>query len=173
MSVTAVGIIERREWGGLEDPRMPIGTWFSAGGVAGDASGGVATVTMQFQLFSAQAVSGDQFSLEQMTINNSGGVAENASVQMLNMGDGEQGWAVRLVVTLTPLLIAALPADIAALKGIFLGGQAAQGADASLRTTVTNTLNAALFVTAEGYIWGSRARSVLGGPRKPAGALWP
>lgn len=172
MSIIVATAVRRREWGGEEDPRLPIGMWFNSLFLAGDATGGFAEVDFVFQFAAAPTRDGNLYNLEQLTIRTNTEVSDFGLLRTEGMGevDLELAYSVRFNAgpgtgfsggTLTELR-----------TPVFLGSQIVQGDTAAFDVAISNVNLRQMRVVAEGYIWGSRSRSVLGGPRRPVGSLY-
>jgi len=174
MSVSLDAPVRRREWGGVEDRRLPIGMWESQGVITGDATGGSAAVNLVFQPAAAPTLDGNLYSLEQLAIQVSEANARTARVATGNMGN--LGGALTYAVDLQPVggvgVAAMLGRDMDVFRGLFLGSAILTGSRVLLGVTLINTDTVLLIVQAEGYIWGSRSRSVLGGPQRPPAGLY-
>jgi len=161
-----------REWGGESDRRLPIGQWRAAGAVFGNATGGSVTITILFQPSTASARLSNLYSLEQLSMSRAESVTSNAGLRAQNLEDASHGLAYAL--TLGPIAGTSLAATVLTEKELplFLGGAAASGVDVGLELVSANTNGVLVTVIAEGYYWGARSRSVLGGPRRPEGAVY-
>jgi len=173
MSVTATVPVDTREWGGDPDPRLPIASWFRQFSILGDAGGGFMRIIFVFQEAAAPTLDGSMYSLEQLTGILAGVATDDLLVQTNGLGDssGAQSWIVALLNHASTVTAPVIGRD-SAFRGAFLGSVLAQGIEASLRFSTANINGGILNVTAEGYVWGSRSRSVLGGPKKPLGGLY-
>jgi hypothetical protein len=148
--------------------------WFGRAGVIGNATGGTADLYMIFQPQTTLSLDSNMYSLEQVSATGDG----DFTLTCLNlgllpslgvMGDLGQQWSVRMDgsgASKSPALNNMLA------RGLFLGGQVAEGYDSGLLAYWTNSNTTDFIFTCMGYIWGAAARSAPGGPRRPPGSLF-
>lgn len=174
MSVSGEGAVQRRQWGGEDDPRYPTGMWVARGSVTGDVSGGTARVSLRFQEVGAAALDSKLYSIEELAVSNTDGIEETGHIQSLNMGEvsGDQVWAVEMLAVPSPVDSAMSMRDASLFRRIFLGSQVTVGTISSLDLVLVNTNLAVIRFFAGGYIWGARSRSVPGGPKVPPDVLF-
>jgi len=173
MSVTQVSDVTTQVWGGLADRRLPIGMWKAGDLGQGDASGGSVQVQLRFNSAGAP-FNGNLFSLEQIIVTTSRDTNEDISIRTVNLGDFEVQWELRLVtIAVTGLSTSALePVGAKNVSRQFLGSQRTRATDTVVLAEMVNVDTINLAFTGQGYIWGTRARSVQGGPRYPPDGLY-
>jgi len=166
--------ISRAGWGGYNDPSLPIGVWFGRVSVVGNGTGGLSTLSLEFQPAGASTLDSNLYSLEQIA-----GFANAAfTIAAINlginptlsvMGDTGQEWSVTVG---GPLTADSVGFNQLLPKGLFLGAQVALGYKSGLDIVATNTNAVTHRFTAMGYLWSSRSRSVQGGPQRPPSGLF-
>lgn len=169
MTVIVQAQVRKRVWGGELGPQYPIATWHRTIAVVGDGSGGRREVDFVFQPSTAPTLDGNIYSLEQLSMTDTDNTSVFATLQTFGMGEvnGEQGWNIGLVAGVSPGFAAIAMRDVEALRGLMLGEQQVQGTTSLLAVYTLEQLNETIRVHAEGYIWGSRSRSTVGGPKRP------
>jgi len=174
MSVSGSSPVGRREWGGEDDPRLPTGMWIGQFSILGDGGGGSMTVELILMEAAAPALDSNLYSLELVNIAFAGAVTQDVVLQTFGLGesDGVQAWNIAMNNTTALTVSFPLPRDLRAVTPTFLGSGLAQGTATGIRAVTANINSAILNFQAEGYIWDARARSILGGPRVPLGALY-
>lgn len=181
VSVNAVVVAERRPYGAYQDPSLPTGAWVARQQLAGDVSGGTATITIVFA-DATQLRTNELFSLEQLSVSIiSAGTETDALLRTLNLdkdlaGKGNnqaaQDFAIQMR-NMSGLIESAIDMEsAAAVKGLFLGRQV----DATTVTgiaTIWNNVNGGTHITrCQGYVWGPRSVSTPTGPRRPISGLY-
>lgn len=171
MTIAASSQIRWRPFSGYADPRLPIGTWAVNAGVTGDASGGLRVAQIVFVLATAPRAS-LMWSLEQMHVEDSDNNSKNGNIVASNLDPiiSSRTWRIGLGDSTTTALLV-LPATYPTFP-LWLGGQAVGALTASLDISFANINASVLVVSAEGYIWAARSRSIEGGPQRPAQGLY-
>lgn len=184
MAGIASKLVHRAVWGGEGAP-FPDGMWYGEVAVSVVTGADNSILDLLFQTVDAPERDSRLYSLEQFTAVRTGGTQTNGTLQTRNMGlnptlegtsEGvlDQFWAFPFTVDAAGLNITPNAQQSAALKGIFLGGQINKATNTGLRLTLDENINNfTVQFNAMGYFWSSKARSVLGGPRRPANALFP
>lgn len=174
MSIGAQVEVSRREWGGELNPSHPIGMWMGAGLVQGDASGGTMNLDFVFQLQGAPNLDSQIYSLEQIAIHVEAPTSQTISLRTSVLGElsAADEWAIELRAFTQGGDAAILPRDAGALKGTFMGSATAVGSTTALQVSAVNADGIDLIMSAQGYVWGARSRSVLGGPKRPVDGLY-
>jgi len=162
---------EYRRFNGYTDPRYPEGFWFGRVAVTGDATGGVAALTIQFNT-DLTRVSSRIFSLEQLSVFSDETNNRNLSLSVGELG-GPTGVQLRgfyqmLMVTFvngnalfeTPFL------------PLFLGAQNRVGLASFVAVTGANVDTVVMDFEAQGYWWGPRSILAEGGPQRPPTGLY-
>lgn len=174
MTITATnGQLVFREFAGFDDPGLPAGYWVALVSVTGDASGGVRTLPVTFNLLGAPLDS-RFYSVEQIAIFDA---QASAGVHMFTFAGFDQiGTGTKLTTFQTgdlagPLNTAALVRDIR--PKAFLGQQGNIGTATVLTVDVPNADGIVVQAQAEGYFWTARSVNVDGGLRRPLGGLYP
>ena len=174
MSIAVDIPIRRKEWGGDLLPNLPVATWVGEGSVTGNGTGGTMIARLEFQPASAGALDSNMYSLEQLMLHKStAGVAQFVLVQTLNMGErsGSHAWAVELVAVPLPVDLA-MPGQAAMTFPVMIGSMITPGTQMVIAATAVNDDTSIMTFQAEGYVWDARARSWLGGPKRPPGAFY-
>ena len=168
--------VDVRPYTGYDDPSLPIAAWISQGGVAGDASGGVLTMTFLFQRDDDARVT-ELFNLEQISIDTDANADDEFLLRTVNMDNlaqnrpaSPQMWS--LIVEGIPSVNMAALRDRSPALPLWIGAPNQDEGDVGLRIQVTNTDLRLYAVTLQGYMWGPRSVLAPGGPRRPVGGLF-
>jgi len=163
--------VERYPWGGEPDPRYPIATWFAQEVLLGDGSGGTNVINLQLAFAGPDVLDANLFSLEQMDAFSNAAGAINGEVHSTNLADVGVRFGVIINDSDAALATAAMRPSVVPRLSRFLGHMGAPGLLTAIRLITPNTNGVQMTFEALGYIWGSRSRSVPGGPKYPPGAL--
>jgi len=165
--------IEIRPYSGYEDPGLPVASWITQGGIAGDASGGTMSMNFLFELEGGVRIS-ELFNVERMaldTINNSARVFMLTTLNMDNLAPTRQASPQKWQFSTIPAspLGSALPPEAMSGFPLWLGAPAniSPAGDKGLRLQASNVNGELYAVTFQGYMWGPRAVLAPGGPRRP------
>lgn len=166
--------MQRRPWGGYDDPALPEGIWVVLAIVTGNGSGGIMQVNIVFQQFEAARLGSEMFSIEQLSCQTSVNVTEQCQVETFNMGPlpSNPKWLLFIEDGGAGVNSSSSRANAIAYNGLFLDGPILPAQTAALSLTVANADPKVMLVSAEGYIWGARSRSLPGGPRQPPNGLY-
>ena len=177
MSITTEVQVSQHRWRGSDVPALPIGSWVGAGIVTGDMSGGDLFVDLVFALASQTQRSSTLYSLEQVFIAATSSLVGPALLQVVNFDPDpavNANWFFHIVMTNTEGTVsAALPSELAALRGLFLGSQRSPATETLLSLGMDNSDGQVLRFKAEGYMWSPRSITTEGGPQRPPSALYP
>jgi len=180
MSVSDTQQVSKAMWGGDGAP-LPSGMWYGEVDLIGDASGNPASLHLEFNTENNPRDS-NIYSLEQLSFSH-GNISpaafdmellvQNMGLSVVSPNVNALNWLYAMGGALTEGTFAAIrPRDVIPHMGLFLGSQVAVNSASQLRARVNND-NLALFTfTAMGYIWSARARSMVGGPKRPLDGLW-
>jgi len=176
MSVIVQEFVQGRRYSGYRDPRYPLGTWFAAGTVTGDGTGGTASVDLVFSPATAPTLNSNLYSIEQLSIRDTENVSTTYRVTATNfVGPRNQTLLHTYGMTLVGEDGAAFGvlagADLAFLP-IFIGAQSQQGTTASFTAIRNNTTGIVTIFEAQGYFWGPRSVLTDGGPQRPPTGLY-
>lgn len=173
MTIISVVDIASRPFSGYDDPRYPIGYWVAGGDVTGDASGGDASVQVDFNK-SDSIFNSQYYSLEQVMVNV--GAQADFEIAMFIFNFDRFGAATNrytLFARGNEAAVSGLAAeDFNGFRKMFLGQQAGPNVAPGLTFAIDNTLNEVMSVMVEGYIWGVRSVNVNGGPQRPPTGLY-
>lgn len=170
MSVLAELASRRRAFPGYQDPRYPLYIWVGQTVVVGDATGGtrVASIILATGLGPKVSL---LWSLEQLSVLDSDNVSKNSDLTFSGMDEllGTQITKLTIVDGITTASLS--PRETPSLP-LYMGAHADQSIAAALTLTTTNVDAAVLVLAAQGYVWGSRSRSIPGGPQRPPTGLF-
>lgn len=184
MSVSEEALYLNLPWRGYDDPSLPEGVWWGTVLVAGDASGGSQTATIQFKQ-EGQAISGDIFSLEEL--NAFAGVSSEllATLRTTNMAPFPGAAFPNRFYSMVLKDMAASNGSTALRGGrggdegmmklpTMLGAASGgAGAVAAVGVEIGNQgVGVGLAITAMGYRWGPRSVLAPGGPQRPARSVF-
>jgi len=177
VTVTVQVRYDVRPYAAYDDPGLPIASYIAQGGLAGDASGGNAIISVEFQGEGDERRS-ELFNIEQLSIDTSAGVDQPTLMSTVSMDAlarnrpaSPQKW--QMTTTTFEGESAIRLADTIGLP-IFLGGPNLDNPPpaAFLRFQWDN-INLRLYaITVQGFIWGPRSILAPGGPRRPIGGLF-
>lgn len=170
MSVAAVLEVRRRAFPGYNDPSLPQWIWVGQVVVVGDASGGDRSGSIILATAAGPKVS-LLWSLEQMSILDSDNNSKDMDLTFLGT-DELLGTQVMRISIGAGVTTASIPAQNYPRMPFYIGAHQAQGAAAALLLTAANVNTAVMAFTAQGYCWGSRSRSIPGGPQRPLQGLY-
>ncbi len=175
--------VQRREFAGFRDPGLPIGTWQGFVTVGGDASGGVRQALVTFKQ-PGDPLSGNMYSLDQLTVQDSDEATKFLTVTAANMdplrvGPIEIGIGQSFACQLIGVADASAGFEGSRIAGrdvsqlpMWLGRALDAVNNAQLRLFLTNVDLALMSVGAQGYIWGPRSITADGGPRRPVSSMY-
>jgi len=176
MAVTVTFRVETRPWRGYDDPSLPAGSWFAEGSAPGDGTGGALTVDLLFK-FSGQALNGNLFNLEAMSIFAIPGTVTSCvvSTARLDFLSPSRPAAGKLFVV--PLLLGLTGAGSASglqelNSPVFLGAAVEAANTAALRFQTDNGVGSLLNINAGGYFWEPRSLLAPGGLNRPPNGLY-
>ncbi len=176
MSVAVRFRVDVRPYSAYDDPSLPIASWISQGGVAGDASGGIIVMDIPFQRDEGAQIS-ELFNLEQLSFDTSSatnreGILSTVGMDSLapNRPASPQKWQF-FVESAVSLAISALDTD-SLLLPLWLGSPNRNEGDGGLRIEIVNIDLLLYAFTLQGYMWGPRSVLAQGGPRRPVGGLF-
>jgi len=168
--------VDIRPYSGYEDPSLPIASWISQAGAAGNASGGSFNMGFFFQLDGDPLIS-ELFSLEQISFDTSVETNRNLLLQTVNMDNlapnrpgSTQFWKFQIDAVFSTG-VSAIPLANTMLP-LWLGSPNRDEGDSGLRITTSNTDLVLYAATLQGYMWGPRSVLAQGGPRRPTGGLF-
>jgi len=180
----------RSPWGGYDAPELPIGIWFARATSIGDGTSGQHLVVLQFQPTSTPLRDSNIYSCEQLTITrrrSSGTISFVVEVQSRNLGFdvnleagiGSQGdlpfaWVMVGPQAVGPTTeVASVPPEVlrTPLRWM-LGQQVSTAQETGVEVVMDNIDLSEVDIVGAGYIWGSRSRSVEGGPQRPLRGVW-
>jgi len=161
----------RRAFPGYDDPRYPLYIWAGQAVVAGDASGGTRSAGIILAPASGPKVS-LLWSLEQISALDTDNNSKDCDIILSGLDEllGNQIYRVTVGAAVTT---AAFTAVSLTMLPLYMGGHADQGIAATLSLTLVNVDATVLVFQAQGYVWGSRSRSIPGGPQRPPNGLFP
>ncbi len=171
MAIVGQIAIESRRYSGWTDPRYPIGYWFAALSLTGDASGGNHAIDLLFQPSDPPRLNSQMYSVERFGVTVSSATDKIHQIAAVNMsGPSNLGFQHEYSVTIVGqngLTKAGVnPASLQLLPW-FLGSQRTAGISASLSLISQNLDGVIVIFEAEGYRWGARSVLVDGGPQRP------
>ncbi|KKL74636.1 hypothetical protein LCGC14_2062960, partial [marine sediment metagenome] len=144
MSIGAVQAIQIQRFEGYADPRLPIGQWWGATTVTGDASGGIAFMQLNFSEVTTPVLNSNIYNFEAFTYSAQtqadtvGHISAANWVQPPGAGIVSFPYAIRILDTEQPSLSIA-SAEAYTFLTVFLGSQAQQGTAQVLTFVVFNT----------------------------------
>ena len=177
MSIGVAQTIQTQRFQGHDDPRLPIGRWWGATQVTGDASGGIAFLQLNFSDAFVQVLNSNLYNLEgfiyssQLEANAVGHITGANWRFPPGFVTVDHAYALPILDVGQPTLNV-VSAEAYSFLPVFLGSQAQAGTAQTLVFVVTNT---DLFINrfkAEGYIWGPRSVLADGGPQRPPGSIY-
>lgn len=161
--------------GGIPEAGMPSGIWAASGSLAGDASGGSASIVFGFGGGGGVAgiKTGLLYSLEKLDMENGSGVAQVSDILVQNFGldnkiQNRRTWALELITTTTTGRVTARPRDRDAIKD-FLGQQFGNITQAGLTLRIDNVNGVTTSASVAGYMWDPVSKRTTGGLRRPIG----
>lgn len=177
MTVITKVSIKQRQWRGYDDPGLPVGMYWSADSVVGDATGGFQTVQFIFRA-EANPLTGRFFNIEQYVVNKGGSdqsgvmkVSNFESVSPSGLINFER--QIRLVANSPGDFDLSLSPDLSFSTPIFLGSpDALKDLEAQVNFRFVNVDTEQLVVSIQGYIWEARSVMSEGGLRRPADSLY-
>lgn len=168
--------VDIRPYSGYNDPSLPIASWISQAGAAGDATGGIFNMGFFFQLDGDAQIS-ELFNLEQLSFDTSNTndrevIIETVAMDTLaaNRPASPQKWQFRIEGA-SSTGAAALSLG-STLLPLWLGSPNRDEGDSGLRITTANVDLLLYAATLQGYVWGPRSVLAEGGPRRPVGGLF-
>ena len=169
MSILATLPIRRREFAGFDDPSLPEGIWQGEVTRVGDASGGIVTVGLIFNIGTGTPRDSRFYSLEQLSVFYTDNTQGSFVFSILGMGERTVAGASFVLdgVLFNTTDIGAAQRDIGALLPLFLGRQSDAGTSSNIQVSAPNANVQTLTMTAMGYMWGPRSINALGGPSRP------
>lgn len=170
MSVLVELESRRRAFPGYDDPRYPLYIWAGQAVVAGDASGGNRVASIILASSSGPKVS-LLWSLEQLSILDSQNTSQDMDLTLTGLDELLGTQVMRLQVSQGITTASLRPADYPRLP-FYMGAHAAQSVAAAITLTAANAAATVLVFAAQGYAWGSRSRSIPGGPQRPPTGLF-
>lgn len=165
MSVLATLEARRRPYNGYDDPSFPLYIWAGQTIVVGDASGGTRVASVELAPASGPKVS-LLWSLEQISVLDTDNNSKNGDLTFTGLDEllGTQVWRLGLG---DGVGTASIPFSLYPELPLWAGGHAAQGGQAAITFTLANIDATVMVFTIQGYAWGSRSRSLPGGPQRP------
>lgn len=177
-------MVTRAVWGGVDTP-FPIGMWYGESQVSVVTGSGKSTLTLLFSDILQPEINSQLYNLEQFNVVRSGDASAftgilrtlnlgiNPSLAGSSQGPLAQTWAIPTGVGADTGFTASFGRDIGPIKHVFLGAQINKLDRTGLEFTADENINNfSLAIVAMGYIWSSRARSILGGPLRPPNSLF-
>lgn len=158
------------------DPRLPMAIWYAGGGLIGDASGGVRTITIALNS-AGSTRSGRSWSCETCYIRDTHSADQDATCHTQNLdslGPGltnplEKGWGQ----ILNSDGFATSPEGMTLARDLhphlYLGAQSANTGDAGILIRLINRDAETMGVFLSGYIWGPQVINL--GALKPVDGL--
>jgi len=166
--------VDIRPYSGFTDPGLPVASWISQAGGAGDASGGQLDFGFFFQL-DGQPLISELFNLEQISIDTTSGTSADCLLETVNMDNlalnrpgSTQQWMFKSAGG-TGLGGRSAYDGFSNVLPLWLGSPNRDEGDSGLRMTFDNVDLLLVAVTLQGYMWGPRAVLAEGGPRRPVG----
>jgi len=177
MAVARGSLIAIRNFNGYQEPGLPAGYWHFELSSLGDASGGLNSVLVRFQVAGSPSPS-QLWSLEHLNVSSSGiGVGVLARLQITNMDlvppMGSNG-ATAFTYTLT-LIAGVFGVDMEYQNSpiqLFLGRAIDNNLNAGFQVDYDNVDATSLRIRAGGYFWPPGAATADGGPRRPLQGLY-
>lgn len=174
MTITTTETIRRLPIQGGEPRRGdPSALWAVQAVANGDVSGGDNEAAFQFNPSGQR--SGTMYSLEQFDVALDSGIAQVFEL-VLQIFAYDLGIQNHLHYELQGIAgtgrVAPSPADLGAIKGIFLGQQLGSIGSSFIFVRVPNVNTVAMRISAAGYVWDPLARRAPGGLRR-FGGPWP
>ena len=157
-------------------PGTPIGYWFAALVLTGNASGGTLSIDLLFQSALTGFLNSQMYSVERLAVRTNDAADRIVSIQAPNMG-GPQNlgfsheYAV-LVSQLTNVASSAIRSESLTFLPWFLGSQRLPAISASVSIVTENTNGTEFKLEAEGYRWSPRSVLIDGGPQRPPTGLY-
>ena len=179
MSVTIFFRTDSRPYSGYDDPSLPIGSYIAQGGVAGNGSGGVVTITFRFMSAEEEPRISLLYNLEQLSIDTSSVVPQPVDMDTVNMDNlsllraaSPQKWNV--VTTAGPSGSSSVNLTTMTGLPLWLGSpnQGAPSGNGGLQFRFVNTDLLLYAITIQGYMWGPRSILAEGGPKRPINGLF-
>lgn len=176
MTVGATSMYRPAPFRGHDHPSLPVGIWWGSVVVLGDASGGLMTVQIMFG-DEEDPISGDLFSLEELSIFASVATTENGELVANGLAPSpdtafiDRRWGFTLIPQATRVNTYLPNRD---LLPIFLGARRGGAASfAALEASIDNQgVGTSFVLTALGYRWEGRSILAPGGVLKPVGVMW-
>lgn len=176
MSVLTRFRVDYRPYSGYTEPAFPISGWIAQGGAVGDASGG--TLIMDFNFMEGEDIPRIAllFNLEQISMDTTGGVTEEALMETRNMDNlsparaaSPQKWSWQVTQAIPGVSTIRNDDNHKGGLPIWLGApnQDAPSAEGGLRFTWDNSDLRLYAITIQGYRWGPRSVLAPGGPQRP------
>ena len=174
MSIVSFFPVLQRPWRGYDDPGLPVGMYIAQGTQLGDASGGTASVVMNFKE-EGDPLGARFYNIEQIEIHHTAAVDRPGAIVLSSFDIiSSQGLVDRRIAF---QMIADAISDAALLSGgvklpIFLGRPQLVGIGSDVQASVANVDGQTLFFTLQGYIWEPRSLLEDGGLRRPLDSLY-
>ncbi len=173
MSVIGVADITYEPWGGFDDPRLPTRVWRGKIQTTGDASGGLLSQFLRFNLAGNERLD-NYFSLEELFVSTNGSL-EGPRFETRNFGAfkvGVRDVAYALNFAATDTGEAGADPQIR-IWPLFMGQQVFTGTVLEIVTLRDNVTTVIHDMWAGGYVWGPRSASAKnGGLQRPPSGLF-
>jgi len=175
MSVVGAVPIEFRRFSGYLDPRYPLGQWFGVSVIEGDATGGTASVTIDFVASTQVSRATVLYNLEELSISRE--VQGSAFMRFLALNFSRPtSFAARHQYSLDIRQDAvgggsAMDPKEAAFLPLFLGTQRDIGTTVQIAIIDGNSDGNTITMEAWGYYWSPRSVLIDGGPQRPFSRL--
>ena len=170
MAVVTLTNARRHVWAGDVDPRYPIAMWFAQTVLLGDGSGGTNSITIQLAIAAADVVDANLFSVEVVDLLSSAEAAVAGVIRSTNLADIGMNVGVLISASDAGVGVASMRNDGGRIRR-FLGHMGQPGLATGIVLITPNVTGVQITFEAQGYVWGSRSRSIPGGPKYPPGAL--
>lgn len=169
MAVTDTQAVRYEAWGGYRDPRLPTRVWNARLSSTGDATGGDQSLFLIFNPANAERLD-EAFSLEELYLASTSGVADDVLVEVRNLGSFKGG--VRPISFVQGMPLSEAPNvglnPQSRITPMWLGEQVLTTTESSVVVIKNNIDTVILTIWAGGYVWGPRSKSAPdGGYQRP------
>jgi len=174
MAVATIVQVQRRRFQGYADPRLPTGVWAAQAALLGDATGGLATITLQFSPVDAARLASEIWNVEQVHMVSTANTTRQWRFRTVNMDTvlGAPLANIHRLQMVSDGSAGSMDGEVPLPLPLFLGSVRAFNVTSGIDMSTNNIDAVTNTVSAQGYIWGARSVLVDGGPARPASGLY-